>query len=172
MHKVLLGVSDDVNRANAQTGEEVFVTWGVIPRLDRKKDMLNNALLPMFGSTGTQAEFDYVTPVPTNREQDALELRNKSIAVKDLVDSGYDPHDVLEMVGLPDMDVVEQATQQPALPPSWVPGQPGLPAPAPDEDTGPQQAEPNQTTYQDFAGLLRQVAGLPAANGHKQRAGA
>ena len=129
MHKVMLGVSDDVNRANAQTGEEVFASWCVVPRLDRKRDMLNNVLLPMFGAT--DVEFDYVTPVPTNREQDAIELKNKSTAAQLLVAAGYDPDDVLETVGLPAMGVVEKATQSPALPPAWVPAPPADPSSPP-----------------------------------------
>lgn len=162
MHKVMLGVSDDVNRANAQTGEEVFASWGVVPRLDRKRDMLNNVFLPMFGSTGQGVEFDYVTPVPSNREQDALELKNKAQAVLWLVSAGYDQHDILEMVGLPDMDVAEQPTQQPAMPPGWVPGQPGLPPPPPDEDTTGQGQDPGLATNA-MEKRLRRMLG----NGHQ-----
>jgi HK97 family phage portal protein len=104
MHKVMVGVSDDVNRANAQTGEEIFASWGVVPRLDRWADGFNNQLLPMFGSTGTDVEFDYVTPIPANREQDNVELTTKSAAALALRQAGYDPHDVLKVVGLPDMN--------------------------------------------------------------------
>lgn len=106
MHKVMLGVSDDVNRANAQTGEEVFSSWGVVPRLDRWKDTWNGFYLPLFGATGRSVELDYVRPIPTNREQDNLELTSKANAVGALVDAGYDPHDVLEVVGLPDMKTI------------------------------------------------------------------
>lgn len=158
MHKVMLGVSDDVNRANAQTGEEVFASWGVVPRLDRKRDMLNNVFLPLFGSTGQGVEFDYVTPVPTNREQDALELKNKSQAVLWLVSAGYDPHDILQMVGFPDMGVVEKATQLPALPPSWVAGsQPGA---EPDGGTTPDGVPAGDS---DMENRLRKMLG----NGHQ-----
>lgn len=156
MHKVMLGVSDDVNRANAQTGEEVFSSWGVVPRLDRKKDMLNNVFLPMFGSAGEGVEFDYVTPVPTNREQDAMELKNKSTAVQLLVSAGYDPHDVLETVGLPDMGIAEKATQLPALPPGWVPGAPAAPA-------GPPQPGESADQPEQMAARVRKVL----SNGHQ-----
>lgn len=155
MHKVMLGVSDDVNRANAQTGEEVFASWGVVPRLDRKKDMLNNVFLPMFGSTGQGVEFDYITPVPANREEDRLEMVAKCQSAQFLVDAGFDPHDVLEVVGLPDMDVVEKATQQPAVPPGWVPAGP-LPA------SGSQPSEPAGSS-DDIEARLRRVL----ANGHR-----
>lgn len=136
MHKVMLGVSDDVNRANAQTGEEIFATWCVTPRLDRKRDMLNNVFLPMFyGGADPDIEFDYITPVPANREEDNAELTSKADAAQSLVNAGYDPADVLLTVGLPAMKTAERATQMPAVPPGWIPGTqpaitPGTDAPA------------------------------------------
>lgn len=131
MHKVMTGVTDDVNRANAQTGEEVFANWKVAPRLDRWRDLLNFNFLPLFGSTGDGVELDYIYPLPANREQDNAELMAKATAAKSLIDAGYDPHAVLEVVGLPDMDVAEQAQQAPALPPGWVPEQAAAPAQEP-----------------------------------------
>ena len=128
MHKVMTGVTDDVNRANAQTGEEVFASWKVSPRLERWRDVLNNQLLPLFGATGTGVEFDFVYPMPQNREQDALELTTKANAALSLITAGYDQHDVLEVVGLPDMKVALNLTSEPALPPRWTLG---LPPPAP-----------------------------------------
>lgn len=134
MHKVMTGVTEDVNRANAQTGEEVFASWKVSPRLDRWRDnVFNSQLLPLFGSTGTDVEFDYVYPTPSNREQDALELTSKAQAAQALVGAGFDPDDVCEVVGLPAMKVAERATQQPALPPAWVPGE-GAPPGTAQED--------------------------------------
>lgn len=130
MHKVMTGVTDDVNRANAQTGEEVFASWKIQPRLDRWRDVLNTQYLPLFGSTGENVEFDYILPMPQNREQDNAELTSKTAAALVLVQAGYEPHAVLEVVGLPDMEVLEKATQAPAFPPGWVPGTPGG-APAP-----------------------------------------
>lgn len=123
MHKVMTGVSDDVNRANAQTGEEVFASWKIKPRLDRWRDVLNTQFLPLFGSTANDVEFDYSFPMPLNREQDNAELTAKAQAALTLIQAGYDPHSVLEVVGLPDMETVIQATQAPALPPGWVPGE-------------------------------------------------
>lgn len=129
IHKIMLGNSDDVNRANAQTGEEVFANWSVAPRLDRWKDALNYQFLPLFGSPGDGVEFDYIYPLPQNREQDNAELTAKTAAWAALVGAGADPHDAAEVCGLPDMQVAEQAVQAPALPPGWVPEQPAA-APA------------------------------------------
>jgi HK97 family phage portal protein len=143
--KVMLGVSDDVNRANAQTGQEVFAAWGTVPRLDRKKDVLNNRLLPMFGSTGTGVEFDYVNPVPANRELDQAELTAKVTAAVALIGIGFDPSEVLEMVGLPEMSMAELTAA--AAPP--------VPAPAPAQGG-------DGTSQADMEARLRRMLG----NGH------
>lgn len=123
--KVMLGVSDDVNRANAQTGQEVFAAWGTVPRLDRKKDVLNNRLLPMFGSTGTGVEFDYVNPVPANRELDQMELTAKTTAAVALIGIGFEPGEVLQMVGLPEMSMAELKQAAAPDPPEPAPGPAG-----------------------------------------------
>lgn len=126
--KIMLGVSDDVNRANAQTGQEVFSAWLVVPRLERKRDVLNRQLLPMFGSAGADVEFDFVNPVPANRELDQAEMLAKANAVSIMVAAGFDPDDALEWAGLPQMDLatVPQAAA-PALPPPAADGGAGAP---------------------------------------------
>ena len=159
MHKAMLGTTDDVNRANAQTAEEVFVGWQTTPRLDRRKDTLNCKLLPMFGQSGVGVEFDYEDPSPDNREEDNGELLAKSQAAATLVNAGFDPSDVLEVVGLPDMDVVEKATQAPALPPGWVPGMPAEPAEGAPAAPGTPSGTPNQDDddADAMANLFRRV---------------
>jgi HK97 family phage portal protein len=147
IHKSMLGTSDDVNRANAQTAEEVFTGWLTLPRLDRRKDTLNCKLLPMFGASGTGVEFDYDDPSPDNREEDNQELVAKATAAAALVDAGYDPSDVLETVGLPDMDIAIKATQEPAVPPRWMPAPEGAPSGESDDEKG----------STDMAALLRRV---------------
>ena len=151
MHKVMTGVSDDVNRANAQTGEEVFASWKVDPRLKRWRNVVNTQFLPLFGATAIGNEFDYIYPMPQNREQDALELTTKSQAALTLVSAGYDPHQVLEVVGLPDMDPVVTGHDIPAVPPGWVvPSGPGSQSPEPDGAQGQDG---------DAANMLRRRAG-------------
>lgn len=121
MHKVMTGVTDDVNRANAQTGEEVFSSWKVAPRLARWRNVLNTQFLPLFGATAAGNEFDFSYPTPANREQDNAELTTKTAAYAALVAAGVDPGDAATVTGLPPMKVAERATQAPALPPGWVP---------------------------------------------------
>lgn len=133
MHKVMTGVTDDVNRANAQTGEEVFASWKVTPRLNRWRDVLNAQFLPLFGSAGQGVEFDYVYPMPQNREQDNAELQAKAQSALWLVQAGFNPQQVLETVGLPDMKSIEGPG--PINPPGTTPA---LPA---GQDPGEQAAE-------------------------------
>lgn len=116
IHKAMLGTSDDVNRANAQTAEEIFTAWQIIPRLNRRRDTLNNKLLPLFKSLGEGVEFDYDDPSPRNAEAAAIELLNKTKAAQALVDAGFDMADVLEVVGLPEMGIANPTPVKPAIP--------------------------------------------------------
>lgn len=169
MHKSMLGTVEDVNRANAQTAEEVFVAWSEMPRLDRRKETLNTKLLPLFGSTGQGVEFDYEDPSPVNQEAADQELLTKSQAAQALIDAGFDPGDVLETVGLPDMDVAERATQAPAIPPGWVaagaPGTPAAPGAAPGQDTPDGMAARQQVVIWDAG----RHGGGPRKQGKKKK---
>ncbi len=132
IHKSMLGNADDVNRANAQTAEEVFGRWKILPRLNRQRDVLNNLFLPMFGSTGEGVEFDYVNPLPDDREADNAELTAKTAAYSALVTAGVLPEDAAQAVGLPPM---RHTTQVPAATPtSGAPSQPGADNGEPAED--------------------------------------
>lgn len=157
MHKALLGTVEDVNRANAQTAQEVFVSWMDIPRLERRKDTLNCKFLPMFGATNV--EFDYEDPSPDNREEDNGELTAKTAAFSVLVTAGVDPDDAAEVVGLPSMDMVEKAVQAPALPPGWVPevpaGAPAAPVAPGDDDVANRLGR--MASGEELAGLFRRV---------------
>lgn len=128
IHQSMLGNSEDVNRANAQTAEEVFGRWKILPRLDRLRNTLNNRFLPMFYPPGAtiDVEFDYVNPLPDDREADNAELIAKASAAQMLIASDLDPAEVLEAVGLPPMKVVEKPPPPPMLPPG-APGTPGQP---------------------------------------------
>lgn len=97
----MLGTSENVNRANAEAGEYVFSKWLIEPRLDRIKDALNSRFLPMFGSMGEGVEFDYKSPVPEDLDREASERTSKVDAVVKLVAEGFDPQEVLAMLGLP-----------------------------------------------------------------------
>ncbi|KKK90437.1 hypothetical protein LCGC14_2723000, partial [marine sediment metagenome] len=99
----LLGITESVNRANAEAAELMYARWLLVPRLERIKDALNTRLLPLFGTSTKGMEFDFCSPVPTDRDQDTAEMTAKTDGAKSLVEAGYDPADVLEAVGLPAM---------------------------------------------------------------------
>ncbi len=135
--KPMLGVTDDVNRANAEAGAVVFARWQLIPRLERWKAMLNFDLLPMYGGTSTNLEWDYENPVPEDREAENAALTARSNAAKTLTEAGWHPEDVLQATGLPPMRFEKPAP--PAPPPQLAPAAPEE-DPDEDEDEGPPTA--------------------------------
>jgi HK97 family phage portal protein len=144
IHSHMLGLSDSVNRANADAAEVTFARWLITPRLERIKQALNCYYLPMFGASAANLEFDYHDHVPEDRALASTELTARATAAQQLVAAGYDKTEVLEAVGLPDIAVA--ATPPPApvqapgqLPPGQDPSQlnpgqsPGQEVPVPDE---------------------------------------
>lgn len=103
--KPMLGTVDDVNRANAEVGEEIFARWQAVPRLSRWKDIINAFLVPRFQS-GQSLELDYEDPVPINREAKDRERDSKTKGYAALVKAGVDPNDAAEVVELPPMNWV------------------------------------------------------------------
>ena len=103
--KGMTGATDDVNKSTADASERMFGRFILRPRLIKFRSALNNQLLPMFGPTTTRnLEFDFDDPVPEDREADSKDRITKAQAVKLLVEAGFDAADVLETVGLPEMD--------------------------------------------------------------------
>lgn len=104
MPKSVLGIVEDVNRANAEAGEYLYTTHMIRPRLNRWRAMLNKQLVPLFGeATARRYELDYEDPVPENSEAELAELDTKAKVLTTLVGAGYDSAEVLEMLGWPDL---------------------------------------------------------------------
>lgn len=110
----MLGITEDVNRANAEAAEVVFARYLTVSRLERWKGALNHELLPLFGADGL--EFDYLSPVPDDREGDNAERTSKANAVKTLIDAGFDPVDVLEMYGMPALGFTKKSVPSVPIP--------------------------------------------------------
>lgn len=98
-----VGEVADVNRATAEASRAWFAEMLTVPRLERIKAALNFDLLPMFGATAQGLEWDYVSPVPADREADAKELTARAEAAERLINAGLDPAGVLSAVGLPEI---------------------------------------------------------------------
>lgn len=99
----VLGITEDVNRANAETGEVTFGRWLQVPRLERWKAALNNDLLPLYGPLGAGIEFDYDDPIPPDKEALNAALTAKTSAYSVLVTANVDPDAAAEVCGLPPM---------------------------------------------------------------------
>jgi HK97 family phage portal protein len=106
--KMMTGDVEDVNRANALAGERLYARWLVQTRGEMWKDVLNFDLLPKFGPTARGLEFDYVSPIPEDREDTDRERDSKTQAWATLVDAGADPDDASDAVGLPRMRVTRR----------------------------------------------------------------
>lgn len=123
IHPSMLGMVEDVNRANAETAEEVHIRWHEIVRLNRLKGVLNMKYCKMFNGAADDVEFDYDDPSPASADDANDELMAKSNALEKLVTIGFDPEDACEVVGLPAMAYVG--------PPAPAIGAPGGPSATP-----------------------------------------
>lgn len=68
--KTILGITEDVNRANAEASNYVYGLRVLEPRFKKVCNTLNEFLLPLFNDPQYYLSFD--TPVPENREQTIL----------------------------------------------------------------------------------------------------
>jgi HK97 family phage portal protein len=177
VHQAMLGNSEDVNRANAQTAEDVHIAWQEIPRLRRQRTAMNGFYLPMFGSTGNNVEFDFHDPQTHSITEAAEELTVKSTAAAALVKAGYDSSEVLTVVGLPDMSwkppptpttAVGGASEQPALPAGGKKTTAPAPAPTPGKTAAPADMAPSLTFAADirdaFQEAVNEIEAERAAN--------
>lgn len=93
----------DVNRATADASRVWFAEQMTVPRLERIKGALNFDLLPLYGATAKDLEFDYCSPVPDNEEAENAGLTAKVNAAVALIAAGFAPEAVLAALGLPDI---------------------------------------------------------------------
>lgn len=125
IHGQILGLSENVNRANAEAGEYGFAKRLEVPRLDRLRDTLNGPYLRLFGNgMSKDYAFAYANPVPEDREAANAERTSKAQAFKTFIDAGADWDEALQVVGLPPM---KRDPKPPAL---ALPAAPAAPVPA------------------------------------------
>ena len=66
--KAIASVSDDVNRANAETAAYTFARWTIKPKMRRIVEQLNEFFIPLFNSPD-DLFLDFEDPVPENITQ-------------------------------------------------------------------------------------------------------
>lgn len=103
--KPMLGTVDDVNRANAEAGQDIMAVTITDPRLSRWKDIVNADLLPRFANA-KNLEFDYDDPRPKNSEAADRERLSMARSVSLLTLAGYDPAGTLDAFGMPEIEWV------------------------------------------------------------------
>lgn len=150
--KSMSGITEDVNRANAESGEYVFAKWLTVPRDDRWRDTLNAKLLPLYGKdTPRTLEFDYDSPVPEDEAADNAERDSKARSAQMLVAAGFDGDSVKEALDLPEALVWEK----PAAPVR--PIVPGSDGPAPPEPGALEPPDAPEPAADPVAALLRNL---------------
>jgi len=74
MPQSVMGISENVNKANAEAGDYTFARWIVKPRLDWKKAKIQEQLIPKFRrSENLQIGFKEVVPETTEQKISAAE---------------------------------------------------------------------------------------------------
>jgi HK97 family phage portal protein len=122
MPKFAVGDVADINRATAEASKAWFAEQITVPRLERWKQALNNDFLPLFGPTATGLEFDYESPVESDREADNAERVSKADAAQKYIQAGYDGESVKLGLDLPDALVwVGQPAPVPQVEPAQAP---------------------------------------------------
>jgi HK97 family phage portal protein len=92
--KVILGIVEDVNRANAEASEYIFAKYRIRPMVRLIVEKLNEFYLPLFkGLNQDNWRFTFVDPVPDNVE---LDLKVKEAGLKN---GYYTINEVREMEG-------------------------------------------------------------------------
>lgn len=77
--KSVLGITEDVNRANAEASEFIFAKRVIKPRMQFITDRLNEFYLPLFREDQTKLMFEFADPVPQNIE---LQLKANETALR------------------------------------------------------------------------------------------
>jgi HK97 family phage portal protein len=102
--KTMLGDIADVNRASAEAEHYIWTSDHIVPRADDIQGELNGRLVPMYGSgPGQDAEFNYVSPVPEDKEADDRTRTSRAGAAAILAGAGWDPDGALKWAGIPPM---------------------------------------------------------------------
>ena len=94
--KIALGITEDVNRANAEASEYVFMKNCIRPKMQKLIEYLNEFLVPVFDKRG-ELFLDFVDPVPQDRTSKVAEYTAA-------VDKWMTKNEIREEEGLPPLE--------------------------------------------------------------------
>ena len=155
----VMGVTENVNRANAEAGEYTFARWIVKPELTRVKNKLNEKLVSMFPlAQGVEIDFDEVVPETAEQKRITSEtgIKNGTLTINESRKLlGFDP--------VPNGDVLLVPLN---LIPTPIKGGFTLPAPKEEIPQGGQKAS-HQPHKLEIAGSTPAPATRSLTNEHK-----
>lgn len=105
--KIALGITEDVNRANAEASEYVFAKNCVKPKMAQYVESFNEFLLPLFENTENMF-LDFVDPVPKDRIAKVAEYTAA-------VDKWMTKNEIRDAEGLPPLEGGDEIWQPLAL---------------------------------------------------------
>lgn len=112
IHKHSMGISEDVNRANAVAANSLLTENTVRPRVNLWKKLANGPYRRLFGDAGQAIQLCPIIPAPTDPEMANAERDSRASSYKTLIDAGVHPDDAAETVGLQPMrHVAKEVTQ-------------------------------------------------------------
>lgn len=105
----IIGITEDVNRANAEAAQYSFAQYCIHPELSEIRECMNKELCPLFGDN---LYLDFENPVP---EDETLKINNAVNLFKAKV---ITRNDALQMIGMEPLDTPEgdEYLTQPASP--------------------------------------------------------
>ncbi len=116
--KTNLGLSEDVNRATADTARDTEAVDHTIPKLEELQMMLNTQFLPGFGAAGRGLAFRYQNPRPANVEDETKQQDSNTRTWQAMVAAGADPVEAAEALSLPQLAFKPKPVQAIPIPPA------------------------------------------------------
>jgi phage portal protein BeeE len=114
IHKHKMGISDNVNLANAYAADTTFAKDETVPNLEEWSELANGQYRDLFGPPGQSVRLCYENPVPSDKADDRAEREAKIRDAVALAEAGVDWAEACDFVGLPRMTrriVIEQAPE-------------------------------------------------------------
>jgi HK97 family phage portal protein len=106
IHKHNMGISDDVNRANAVAAREQLAENETKPNLDEWSELANGPYSERFGAVGEVVELCYRDPTPEDQDAALAEGNAKVDNYVKLISHNVDPQAAADYLGMPLLPLV------------------------------------------------------------------
>jgi phage portal protein BeeE len=103
VHKHKMGISDNVNLANAFAADTTFAKDEKVTNLEEWSELANGQYRELFGPPGQSVRLCYENPVPSDKADDRAEREAKIRDAIALAEAGVDWDEACDFVGLPRM---------------------------------------------------------------------